>query len=272
VTFYELAFLKRMTQKRSLRMWAGLLLPPIVHFQDWDWRKVAPTLAQKSAREVQVVDPSPYLYGEVFLSSNKSILYRVREEQGQPLVEAATKEAWSRPSLSFRHGPDPNLFLSQNSWNFPREFRLSSMELKGEKISFFPNGFSQAMLWFSNVGGGNWVSFYKSEAGAYLALDPVENLVVTLTKGRDKILGYHWAADNQLIRYFPCDSRNDVLVENAPELGISRFIFFKDGSPESYTVFDFSGSDRKSEITWVEAIDCRNFFVSGNFGLSRVRY
>lgn len=259
-------------------MWAALLLPPVIQPQNWEWRSQVTSLTAKAARRVEIIDSRPLNFGEVYLSKDRKSLFRidfenVNSKSKHPRVEFLNRNQLGDSKPRFQPSSMSFETLAQNrSIKISSKLQESSFELADDKLSYFPNGFNKPLLWFAKVGGSHWTSLKKSSSGGYLGLDPVEGLVMTLLRNRDRLLLYQWDRESQLINYFPCDGGNDVLVENVPSLGLSRLVFFVDGKPRSFTVFDFSGSARNSEITWAESFDCRDFIVGGNFGISRVRY
>jgi hypothetical protein len=81
-----------------------------------------------------------------------------------------------------------------------------------------------------------------------------------------------WAPDAEPVAFLLCDKHRAVVVENMAG-GLSRMVFLKDVlQPVGYTVFDFSGQDRKSDVLAADTSDCENFFIAGPFGTLRVRY
>jgi len=261
--------LTKISTNRIIGLWAAYLLPPMVQTQEWDWRKHASSITAKAARYVEPIDSNPYLYGEFFLQAKNNQLYRVREDASGTRTEVVSRNGLFANTPLFKEHTGA---LPDSAWNFKLKHRESNFELADSKLSFFPNGFSKPLMWFSPLPGFHWVSFSRSPTNAFLAMEPVEGVLLHFSKARDRVNLYRWDPTSQLIRFFSCDANQDLMVENSPDLGLSRFVFWSGGRPTAYTVFDFSGSERKSEVTWVEAFDCRDIVVGGSFGLRRVRY
>ncbi len=256
-------------------LWAAaFILPPVLQPKSFSWKSQVNELSQRPARSIERISTLPIPDGSFFISDNKREIYRVLVEEGKDRLERAQREQLHLGPVAFQPTTafQASTSLEKRTWKGQDSFRLGQFQLHKERLEFFPYGFSKAHLWNSNVGGGNWVSFHQNKRGGLLAMDPVNQRLLYFPRARDKIHLYDWDKQSHLIRFFPCDASSDLLVENVPDVGLSRFSFWVDGSPRFFTVFDFSANERRSQVTWVEAFDCRDIVVGGNFGMQRVRF
>jgi hypothetical protein len=259
--------------KQKLLWAAAFLLPPIIQQKTWTWKTAVSDLVSRPARTVDTISSLPNPDGSFYVSENKRELYRSNSENNGDRMDRARRDDLHLGSVAFQSsGSSSKSDLEKQRWKFKNSFQKASFELSGERLSFFPNGFSKPLLWTSQVGGGNWISFEQNIRQGLMSLDPVKGRLLYFPKSRTQITVYEWDRQSHLIRFFPCDNTMDLLVENVPQAGLTRFSFWQDGVPKSFTVFDFTGSNRKSQVTWVDAFDCRDIVVGGNFGLQRVRY
>ena len=236
-------------------------LPPKEVSSKYEWAKDLKPLLQIKALALVPILREPVLHGGMrwandelqVLSADGTTIRRWRPYQGrfaerEPssiTLEAAEKMFWAAP--------------------------LSPVfEVNGPKLDYRPER-KERVIWSIQMGmdltGYEWNP--KTQTWLGWTLSPRQLFVLA-----DPYRNFHriaWSAEGEPVRFLACDTVRTVLIENIDN-GLSRFSFFKDAKPVGYTLFDFAGGTRRSEITSVAALGCSDFVVSGSFGVTRVAY
>ncbi len=261
-----------MSTKSSSRLalLAAFVLPPQFVSEQWSWSQGSKSLQVRPARNLETLETQPLEHGLLkrlpdgrieYVSPDLSklvtaFLLGVRTTRSSsPISEARVEERFRRADRMLRVNGQ---FLSS-------ERNGTQLVLKAG-----PKASSQS-IWTVTLPEGpiEWSDSGASLAGWGRGETPQ---LYHLQSGWSRLKSLRWDPGTEIVRFLSCDSRRQLLVENVLGAGLVRLVFFRDGHPEAYTVFDFTGQARRSEATGAEMKSCSDLLIAGSFGLVRVIY
>jgi hypothetical protein len=238
--------------------------------EEWSWSQASKTLQVRPARRLETLESQPLMHGLMKRLSDGRIEY-VSPDTTQ-LVTAFLNPGLTKRSASSITEPR----IEERFARADRVLRVNGQYLSSQKqgthlvLKAGPKESSQS-IWSITLADGpiEWSDSGASLAGWGRGETPV---LYHLQSGWSRLKSLKWDPGTEIVRFLSCDARRQILVENVLGAGITRLVFFRDGKPEAYTVFDFTGQARRSEATGAEAKSCNDLLVGGSFGLVRVTY
>lgn len=236
---------------RLLYLLAATALPPKLVESTYTWSEKIKILPQRKAVEVRNLSPQPILHGGVLLNHDG---ISVLSPDGSRILEYTA-------SGFLRERAAPPLGTDSAFW---KKSRLDPYRLQGEYLQMGP-------AWSVNLGTEIRGAETSNRGGSLVAWSVFPPQLFYLGEQKRYLHKIAWSPESEPVRFFFCDAYTSTLVENLPN-GFTRVVFFRDEKPQSYTIFDFSGERRKSDLSAVVARNCFDFYFAGTFGLVKVRY
>jgi hypothetical protein len=244
-------------------------LPPRIIEKSFSWEGEIKGLPAQKPRSVDKLLTSPIGHGGLLLDQarNRVVLY---SSDGNGWLDFSTAHLGP---LSALYKPlssaERKLFasLSKEPGAFP--FASGYFRVQADKLEYLssPKG---GPLWALDI-GFEVLSVNHGPRQALLGWTAYPARLFHVGSDLKTFTRIRWSEDSEPIAFLGCGGSRQMLVENVRN-GLSRIVFFESGKPTSYSIFDFSGTDRQSEISVVAAASCFEIFVAGSFGLSRIRY
>ena len=238
-------------RKSIIFLAAAFALPPKIIESSYQWIPQLKALPQIKARSVEYLSKTPVIHGGLAMKNGRLLVLspefsRLTEYSSKPLAAAVERPAETEQNLFWQSMPLGN-FKVQGS-------KLHYYDVWSVPLGFEPMGVERYQSASALIGWGSYPAelfYFPSDLKYFYKI--------------------HWSEDSEPVRFFFCDRFTPVLVENLKN-AFTRMVFFKGNKPSSYTVFDFSGELRRSDVSAVTSSSCADFYFAGTFGLVRVQY
>ena len=243
-------------------------MPPQTQEIEFLWKAKKEEIEIKKARQMQKLSDRAFLHQWTELSSRGKRLRWPDPESGR----------WF--SVSAYTGFEPRL---EGRWSYDsleaserKSVRMAGLRFKIEnatRLALMDPRRRGQNVWAMDLKGAR--SFdWKSDGKHFFAASNFEEKVFYFFNPRSfrKVQRWKWDEQSDLIALLMCPTREQVVVENHPETGLTRLVGFYELKPKWFTVFDFSQGKRQSVVTKVMSENCRDFYVTSTHGLYRVSY
>lgn len=256
------------------------MMPPQVKEHRFDWKEQAPQLQVRKASRIEKVSAVSFLHQEVRWQNRNSLRLEWPDAQ-----EGRWVSVFAPTGSDMRQG---------HAWNLNDLRRLLERDELGGPFS--GNRFSMAGLRFAIAGEGRerlelldprrpghnvWAMsldglqfHWKSDGLHFFGATDLNEGVVYFINPRSfrSVDKWTWDKSTYLADVILCPGRKQIVIENLPEQGISRFVGFYETQPQWYTVFDFSGGKKESFVSQVLTRNCVEFWVTTPEGMHRLSY
>lgn len=241
---------------------------------DFSWEKQGRELKVEKARSLETLKPQGL--------SSTHFLHRHFKWTAQGNLRFPDLESGDWKELN-----PLNLKISTYSMaslsNFEAAESMNEFYLAGLKFRISNSGRTLELLDPKDLSRNMWILQIPSEhpiewqnqgEDALWGLSRQGHMLISLNPRNLKSLTrWNWDSSMELMDLVLCPGGVQVLVEQSKTAQpLTRFVRFRGSKPASYTVFDLSGGQKKSDLTQVLSRNCLEFYVTGPYGLQRIRY
>lgn len=255
------------------------MMPPQVNEHRFEWKEQVSKLKVRKARKLERVSALSFLHQEVQWQNRNSLRLEWPDAE-----EGRFVSVFAPTGSDLRKGrrwalKDVSALTQRNELKSGLNNRFQLAGLK-----FAVGGEDRAQLelldprrpgrnvWTMRLEGTRFD--WKSDGMHFFGATDLSEGIVYFMNPRSfrKIERWEWDSTTFLAEVILCPGRKQIVVENLPALGISRFVGFYETKPQWYTVFDFSGGKKQSFVSQVLTRNCVEFWVTTPEGMHRLSY
>jgi len=250
----------------------AFLLPPQVQDFNWTWEKQGRQLKPVAARSLSSVASTPFFHRFLSWTADGEIRYPDAASGEWFLINPQTSrarslgKAWRLEDLE-----DASLTFPKNLSLAGLSFRITS---KGRRIELLDPKNPSLNVWVLDLPTSAETVEWSSDGHSFLTAlaRGTREFFVLNPRSLRAIRHVTWDSGVEIVDILSCPGREQLLVEQPRTKSVTRVVRMRDWSPTGFTVFDLSLGKTRSDLSRALALNCRDLFFAGPYGLQRVQY